>query len=87
MSRDEQECIHLGRSDFEDLIWSCREKWSSGWSKEYREMLKDHLLRTIMDYMQAWMLIRIEGTDIVILPSVAKTAGFYPQDFRGETDE
>ena len=39
--------MHLSRpmSEFADLLFSCRKQWKSGWSKEFREMEEEKLLR------------------------------------------
>ena len=69
------------------MILSCRREWSSGWSKEYREMDEELLVEHVLKYMKTWLMIRNDGTQITIFPSVGRTAGVYPEDFKGGTGE
>ena len=80
--KQENETIFVTVKQFSNLILKCRKKWSSGWSKEYREMSEEKLVDTIKDYMKKWLFIREEEDEIVILPAVGKQAGFYPEDFK-----
>lgn len=82
LKREENECIYMNSQDFDHMIWSCRERWKGAWSKEYREMSHDKLVHSVRQYMQAWMMIRMEEP-VCILPAVGKAAGFYPADFTG----
>ena len=77
----------MTRERISDVILSCRREWNSGWSKEYREMDEDLLLEHVLKYMKSWLMIRYDGTQIVIFPSVGRTAGVYPEDFEGGTGE
>ena len=47
------------------------------------ELLVEHVLK----YMKTWLMIRNDGTQITIFPSVGRTAGVYPEDFKGGTGE
>lgn len=83
LEKQEDECIYMTKEAFADIVISCQRAWSGAWSKEYREMEADKLIETILAYMKNWLLIRCEETQIVILPSVGRLAGFYPDDFKG----
>ena len=87
INRADNEWIYIGTAEFEQLIWQCRESFKGAWSKEYREMNRDRLIRNVTMYMQAWMMIRKEEEQICILPAVGKTMGFYPADFTGGKNE
>lgn len=80
--RDNQ-CIYVTRKEFNDIIIGCRKTWESAWSKEYREMEEEKLAACVTEYMKEWLLIRCDGTQIIILPGVGKFAGEYPEDFKG----
>lgn len=84
--KQENETIVVTKQQFFDLLLACRQKWSAGWSKEYREMDEEKLVDTVMAYMKEWMLIREREGRIIILSAVGKQAGFYPEDF-GEVKE
>ena len=85
--KQENECIYLTRQEFADLIVECRMSWKSAWSKEFREMDEDRLLETVLGYMKNWMMVRCEEEKITVLPSVGRAAGYYPDDFKGGTEE
>ena len=87
LKKQENECIELTWSEFSGLIRECRDTWKNGWSKEFREMDEDKLLGTIVDYMKNWLTIRCEGDRVTVLPSVGRAAGYYPDDFKGGTEE
>lgn len=81
--KQDNETITIPKQQFSELILSCRKKWSSGWSKEYREMDEGKLADTVINYMKDWMFIRESNGMIIIFPAVGKQAGFYPEDFEG----
>lgn len=81
--KQDNETITIPKQQFSELILSCRKKWSSGWSKEYREMDEGKLADTVINYMKDWMFIRESNGMIIILPAVGKQVGFYPEDFEG----
>ena len=83
----ENECIDLKKGAFEELIWECREKWNTGWSKEYREMPRERFIKAVLEYMRDWMIIRESADKVSVLPGAGKTTGYYPADFKGEADE
>lgn len=84
--RGPDECVSVSEGALDEMIWSCRNKWQSAWSKEFREMEREKLVRVIKEYMAAWMLIRRKKEDILIYPAAGKTAGFYPGDFQAKED-
>ena len=81
LQKKENECICLTKKEFADFLFSAKEQWQSGWSKEYREMEKEKLLRGVLEYMKNWMLLKVVDDQIILLPAVGRTAGVYPEDF------
>lgn len=81
LQKKENECICLTKKKFADFLFSAKEQWQSGWSKEYREMEKEKLLRGVLEYMKNWMLLKVVDDQIILLPAVGRTAGVYPEDF------
>lgn len=66
----------------------CRKQNIEAWSKEFREMDKEKLTETVLEYMKNWMMIKKAGDRLTLMPSAARLAGFYPEDFnRGEEQE
>lgn len=83
LEKQENECIYITKTEISDMILTCRSEWGSGWSKEYRELDEERLIENVLDYMKTWMMIRCDEAQITIFPSVGRTAGIYPEDFRG----
>ena len=82
LQKQENECIYIEKNKFIKLLLACRKKWSEGWSKEFREMEEKKLCETVIQYMKNWMMIRVEGEQVTILPGVGRMTGFYPEDFK-----
>lgn len=82
LQKQENECITIETNEFRKLLLECREKWSEGWSKEFREMEEKKLCETVMQYMKNWMMIRTEDAQVTILPGTGRMTGFYPEDFK-----
>ena len=81
LQKKENECICLTRKEFADFLFLAKEQWQSGWSKEYRKMEKEKLLRGVLEYMKNWMLLKMVDDQVILLPAVGRTAGVYPEDF------
>lgn len=81
LQKKENECICLTKKEFADFLFSAKEQWQSGWSKEYRKMEKEKLLRGVLEYMKNWMLLKMVDDQVILLPAVGRTAGVYPEDF------
>ena len=81
LQKKENECICLTKKEFADFLFFAKEQWQSGWSKEYREMEKEKLLRGVLEYMKNWMLLKMVDDQVILLPAVGRTAGVYPEDF------
>lgn len=81
IKKTENECIVMGNAMFTDLLRFCREKWRQGWSKEYREMDEKKFIDTVYLYMSHWMLLKKEGTNVILLPATGRQTGYYPGDF------
>ncbi len=79
----EDQRICMDADAFDRLIRNCRSRWRDAWSKEYREMEEEKLLRTVKRYMIWWMMLEQEEDKVWILPAAGKTAGFYPKDYKG----
>ncbi len=82
LDRRENESIFIGASDFEKLVWGCRETWKEAWSKEYREMEKNKLVENVRKYMIDWMVLRHQGNGYEILPAAGKLSAVYPKDYK-----
>ncbi len=82
LDKRENESIFIGTSDFEKLVWDCRETWKEAWSKEYREMEKRKLIENVRKYMTDWMMLRRQDSGYEILPAAGKLSAVYPRDYK-----
>lgn len=81
LERQYNDCIILSREEFIEILKQCKEKYSCAWSKEFRDMASAKLEKTILEYMESWMIAKIEKEEIILLPAVGKFVGTYPQEF------
>ena len=80
--------ILIARDRLEKVIDTCRELYSAGWSKEFRELPIDKLYQELITYMSGFSLLqRVNKQEIRILPPAGKISGAYPEDFGGKKDE
>jgi uncharacterized protein (TIGR02678 family) len=81
--RDDNTII-LKTAQFEKLVEKCRATYSSGWSKEYREMPVDKVADAVRQYMESWLMLKA-GPDetLIIYPGAGKLRGQYNDDFSG----
>lgn len=83
LQKKENECISMTKIEFENMILDCKEKWGSAWTKEYREMEKDKLIKNIREYMTQWMMLAEGEEGYQILPTAGKLIARYPADYQG----
>lgn len=88
--KESDESVRLKKEQLEDLIFQCKEKYGSAWSKEYREMEQSRLVEQAVFYMEDWMLLSRNRDDITIYPAAGKIIGQYPKVYElkeGAKDE
>jgi uncharacterized protein (TIGR02678 family) len=76
--------ITVSTAHFESLVEELKERFSVGWSKEYREEKSlNALTEDIITYMKDFNMIKMVKLDkeVEILPLVGKVAGRYPEKF------
>lgn len=75
--------INISEIEFTKLIRNVKEKYSKGFSKEYRELTEDKLLVEIEKYMKQFDMLRHneETKEYIIMPICFKIIGKYPKDF------
>lgn len=73
------------------LAWvaECEQRYSVGWSKQYRELDTDAVAKDLLDLLVEWQLATVDATNGVVslLPALAKFSGSYPADFSGREEE
>lgn len=80
--------VLIARDRLEKVIDTCRELYSAGWSKEFRELRADRLYQELITYMSSFSLLEtVNKQENRILPPAGKISGAYPEDFGGKKDE
>lgn len=86
LSKNAEDIIIILKTTFDDIIKEAKQRYSMGWSKEYREMKLEKLSKEVISYMKDFSML-MEGKDnneIIILPLVGKIVGDYPKDFNNK---
>lgn len=75
--------INISEIEMAKLVREVKEKYSRGFSKEFREISDDKLFIEIVEYMKQFDMIRYdeENKDYIIMPICFKIIGKYPKDF------
>lgn len=74
---------------FEQLLRKIKLTYGKGFSKNYREMPESEFVKTVMDEMELWMLIKKDekAHQVSIYPAAGKLRGQYPSDFAGGVED
>lgn len=85
----EDDIILISRNQLERIIDGCREEYSGGWSKEFREMPDAKLHDEVIAYMSGFSLLEQGASrqEFRLLPLAGKVIGRYPEGFGGEAVE
>lgn len=75
--------ILLTKGEFEKLIETIKEKYSSGWSKAYREASISTLGKELLDVLESWLMAEVNNDTgmIMLKPLLGLLSGTYPKDF------
>lgn len=75
--------LELPRRDFANLVAACRERFSRGWYKTYREMKIDKLVNDVVQYLRDWEMVQVDDAlrTVTILPMAVKLTGGFPAAF------
>ena len=81
--KDINDLIHISEIQLTKLIREVREKYSKGFSKEYREMAENKVVSEVVKYMKEYDMIRENKSlkEYIIMPICFKIIGKYPKDF------
>lgn len=76
--------INISEIEFIKIVREVREKYSKGFSKEFRELGEDKLVTEVVNYMEQFDMIRYdeETKEYTIMPICFKIIGKYPKDFQ-----
>lgn len=83
------EICTVDQPDFERMLKEVKQRFGSGFTKNYREMPEGEFVRIVSEAMETWMFIeRKPSREIMIYPAAGKIQGHYPKDYMGgQTDE
>lgn len=79
-----EEQILLPREAFLGILEECRERYSRGFIKTYREMTTKEFCQEVLSYMKELSMIEERRGDIWVSGAAGKIAGQYPKDFPEE---
>ncbi len=81
--KNKEDLIYISNVQMSRLIKEVKEKYQRGFSKEYREMEEEKLLKEVVNYMKEFDMIREnqETNEYIIMPMCFKIIGKYPKDF------
>ena len=79
-----EEQIDLPREAFLGILEECRERYSRGFIKTYREMTTKEFCQEVLSYMKELSLIEERQGDVWVSGAAGKIAGQYPKDFLEE---
>lgn len=74
---------------FEQQLRKIKQTYGKGFSKNYREMPESEFVKTVMDEMELWMLIKKDekAHQVSLYPAAGKLRGQYPSDFAGGVED
>jgi uncharacterized protein (TIGR02678 family) len=75
--------IKLSRVDFERWVELCKEQFSRGWSKQYREADPMEVADALFELLLEWKMAAQDSETAIIslYPLLVRTIGKYPSDF------
>ena len=78
--------IYISKIAFGKVVREAKNRYSKGFSKEYREMQEEKLQDEIVKYMKQFDMIREskETEEYIIMPICFKIIGKYPKDFENK---
>ena len=87
--RQTNEIYVVSEVEFEKILSEVKQKYRSGFTKNYREMPQGEFVKIVEEMMERWMFIQKRPLEhqVLILPACGKLKGSYPQNFTGGTED
>ena len=84
-TRQTNETYVVSEVEFEKILSEVKQKYRSGFTKNYREMPQGEFVKIVEETMEHWMFIQKRPLEdqVLILPACGKLKGRYPQNFTG----
>lgn len=83
LTKNINDTINISKLEFRKVIENIKEKYGSGFSKEYREKEVDSILKEVLEFMEEFDAIREskETKELIIMPIIFKIKGKYPNQY------
>lgn len=87
--RQTNEIYVVSEVEFEKILSEVKQKYRSGFTKNYREMPQGEFVKIVEEMMERWMFIQKRPLEhqVLILPACGKLKGSYPQNFTGGKED
>ena len=87
--RQTNEIYVVSEVEFEKILSEVKQKYRSGFTKNYREMPQGEFVKIVEEMMERWMFIQKRQLEhqVLILPACGKLKGSYPQNFTGGKED
>ena len=84
-TRQTNETYVVSEVEFEKILSEVKQKYRSGFTKNYREMPQGEFVKIVEETMERWMFIQKRPLEhqVLILPACGKLKGRYLQNFTG----
>ena len=87
--RQTNEIYVVSEVEFQKILSEVKQKYRSGFTKNYREMPQGEFVKIVEEMMERWMFIQKRPLEhqVFILPACGKLKGSYPQNFTGGKED
>ena len=87
--RQTNESYVVSEVEFQKILSEVKQKYRSGFTKNYREMPQGEFVKIVEEMMERWMFIQKRPLEhqVLILPACGKLKGSYPQNFTGGKED
>lgn len=87
--RQTNEIYVVSEVEFQKILSEVKQKYRSGFTKNYREMPQGEFVKIVEEMMERWMFIQKRPLEhqVLILPACGKLKGSYPQNFTGGKED
>ncbi len=83
----QDETIHIDQLELERLIRDLKHRYQDGFGKDMRTMTESKFLQQVLEQLQRWTFLQIDGRNGILYPLCGKICGDYPSDYQQQIDE
>jgi len=83
LERNANDTINISEIEFRKIVEKVKEKYGSGFSKEYREKEIDKVFQEVIEFMMEFDMLRkkTDTKEFILMPMIFKIKGKYPKQF------